>query len=97
MNEYDFAKTVDNLTRAFSDGTIKRKKTINALIVDDIISKDDQLEQGIVTYEAGMLEINGTSIDTCVLIDDCELWQILAFALDNGLELPNRIPDEENN
>lgn len=74
----------------------KKQNPINALLMDEIFQIDDEGIQAFITFDGDILMIeNRQNADVWVAMTGTELWQIVAFALDNGLELPTNEDDKE--
>lgn len=56
--------------------------------MDDIFYIGDHPQSVIITFQDDIVAFNVQDFDFSLLLYSRQLWQILAFALDNGLELP---------
>lgn len=78
--------------------SFKRKSPVNALLMNNVIytgNDDADPESAIITFDGDWLEVSSRDSGYCLMMDDKELLQIIAFALDNGLQLPQNEGDNE--
>lgn len=88
-----FAELNEALGKSF-----KRNNPVSALLISDAIytgNDDSDPESSIITFDGDWLEINSRDSGYCFMVDDDELLQIIAFALDNGLQLPQNEDEKE--
>lgn len=80
-------KTINDFFDALQKISVK-KQPVSALIIENAIYNNDDRESTIITFDGSCLEIDSRDSGFCLILDTDELLSIIAFALDNGLQLP---------
>lgn len=99
MSEFvDFEQLMEAVREfriALQAGRFEKKEPISALLMDGIFVNEEN-EDAYITFDDGILAIESRdNTDNCAALTSKELWQIVAFALDNGLELPRNEDEKE--
>jgi hypothetical protein len=90
----NFIKAMNGLAASLQN--IQKQKPVNALLMDNVIyNNDDDSESAIVTFGDGCLEVTSRDSGFCLILDTDEILSVIAFALDNGLQLPQNEDEKE--
>lgn len=82
-------------SKALANGGFKKKEPISALLIEGVFPNEEG-EEAYITFDDDILVIESRDrTDNYVAFTSKELWQIVAFALDNGLELPQNEDEKE--
>lgn len=91
----NFIQAMKDMWDALESNSFKKKEPISALLMDGIFPSQDE-EDALITFTDGILFIESRDdANNYIAVNSKELWQIIAFALDNGLELPQNEDEKE--
>lgn len=91
----EFIKAMKKASELLQSSDFKKKEPISALLMGGVFPSQDD-EDALITFDGDVLFIESRNdVDNYVAFTSKELWQIIAFALDNGLELPQNEDDKE--